>query len=202
MAWMNLSPLTPVALTTPRFLRWCSGSRWTTGSTTPSAAWWVGARTGWNLGWQAATLFPPLCLCDCAGLVQPRPGVCLGWVLRQERRAGLSQTPVLPAWPPGEGGERGHYRPHPSSLQLCFLRLPCAWEQVWPNPLFLFTWMCRWQLPLNASEWFGLRRMWIFGNRKEQTQASLYYVLSVHNFIFCFHLCIKLCLVCMFLLCL
>lgn len=65
MAWMNLSPLTPVALTTPRFLRWCSGSRWTTGSTTPSAAWWVGARTGWNLCWQAATLFPPLCLCDC-----------------------------------------------------------------------------------------------------------------------------------------
>ncbi|KAF3856248.1 hypothetical protein F7725_016971 [Dissostichus mawsoni] len=31
----------PVALTTPRFSRWCSGSRWTTGSMTPSAAWWV-----------------------------------------------------------------------------------------------------------------------------------------------------------------
>lgn len=98
----------------------------------------------------------------CAGLVQPGPGVCLGWVLRQERRAGLSQTPVLPAWPPGEGGERGHYRPHPSSLQLCFLRLPCAWEQVWPNPLFFFTSMCRrvqWQPPLNASVCFGSSRM-------------------------------------------
>lgn len=41
MAWMSLSPLTPVAMTTPRFLRCCSGSHWTTGSMTPSAAWWV-----------------------------------------------------------------------------------------------------------------------------------------------------------------
>lgn len=41
MAWMSLSPLIPVALTTPRFLRWCSDWRWITGSVTPSAAWWV-----------------------------------------------------------------------------------------------------------------------------------------------------------------
>lgn len=50
MAWMNLSPLTPVALTTPHFLRWCSGSRWITGSTTPSAPWWVpGGTNGMNV---------------------------------------------------------------------------------------------------------------------------------------------------------
>lgn len=142
MAWMNLSPLTPVALTTPRFLRWCSDSRWTTGSTTPSAAWWVCFRSlshewQWVLFSQLLSS-STLCVCLCGvGMVQSGPGVCLGWILRKERSSGLSQTPVLPAWSPGKGRKWGHYRPHTSSLQLRFLCLSCPWEQVCAKSFFM-----------------------------------------------------------------
>lgn len=72
----------------------------------------------------------------CAGMVQSRPGVCLGRVLRSERSARLSQTPVLPAGPPGKSRAWGHYWPHPPSLQLCVLCLPCPWQQVCPDLYF------------------------------------------------------------------
>lgn len=72
----------------------------------------------------------------CAGMVQSRPGVCLGWVLCSEWSAGLSQTPVLPAGSPGKSRTRDHYWPHSPSLQLCVLCLPCPWEQVCPDLYF------------------------------------------------------------------
>lgn len=141
MAWMSLSPLTPVALTTPRFLRWCSGSLWTTGSMTPFAVWWVAllslSQSSVSVcysDWLAVMKYPFLC---CAGMVQPGPGVCLGWVLCQEWGSRLSQTSVLPAWSTGKSGKRGYYWPHSSTLQLCVLCLPCPWEQVCPNPIIV-----------------------------------------------------------------
>lgn len=72
----------------------------------------------------------------CAGMVQSGTGVCPGWVLRPEWSARLSQTPGLPAGPPGESRTRGHYWPHSPSLQLCVLCLPCPWEQVGPDLSF------------------------------------------------------------------
>lgn len=72
----------------------------------------------------------------CAGMVQSGTGVCPGWVLRPEWSARLSQTPGLPAGPPGESRTRGHYWPHSPPLQLCVLCLPCPWEQVGPHLSF------------------------------------------------------------------
>ncbi len=68
-------------------------------------------------------------LCS-SGLVQSRSGVCIRWVLRQVRSARVSQAPVLPEWPAGEGRERVHDRPHTTALQLRLLRLPRARQQV------------------------------------------------------------------------
>lgn len=90
---------------------------------------------GWSC-WLICGNIIHMCVCACAGMVQPRPGVCLGWVLCQERSSRLSQTSVLPAWSTGKSRKRGYYWPHSSSLQLCFLCLPCPWEQVCPNPFF------------------------------------------------------------------
>lgn len=137
MAWMSLSPLTPVALTTHHFLRWCSDSRWTTGSTTPSAAWWGSLTSTGCLTW-SFTVVPThpavFSLPPRAGMVQPRTGVCPGRVLCQERGSRLSQTSVLPARSAGKRGEWGNHWPHPASLQLRFLCLPRPWEQVCPPP--------------------------------------------------------------------
>lgn len=77
----------------------------------------------------------PVSLC-CAGMVQSRAGVCLGWVLCEEWSSRLSQTSGLPAWSTGKGRKWGYYWPNTSSLQLRFLCLPCPWEQVCPYLLF------------------------------------------------------------------
>lgn len=141
MAWMSLSPLTPVAMTTPRFLRCCSGSHWTTGSMTPSAAWWVTLLGGTGALERAGVITVQSCslhvLLSFVGMVQPRPSVCPGWILCKERSPRLSQTSLLPTWSSGTGRKWGNYWPHSSALQLCFLCIPCPWEQVcalfyWP----------------------------------------------------------------------
>lgn len=114
MAWMNLSPLTPVALTTPRFLRWCSGSRWTTGSTTPSVAWWVVfwyvRGIGLFMSSEMQQHNPHLCLCRdgsaqarCLSWMSTVPGmvfevvtdICVTCVIFwKEQKAGLLLTPL------------------------------------------------------------------------------------------------------------
>ena len=68
--------------------------------------------------------------CVCPGLVQSRPGVCAGRVLRSLRRARLSTTPELPERPTQQCRTRHHDRPDADALQLCILCLTRARSQV------------------------------------------------------------------------
>lgn len=64
------------------------------------------------------------------GMVQPRSGVCSGWILRSERGERMPQTSVLSWWPSGEGRCWAHDRPDAATLQLRVLCLPCSRQQV------------------------------------------------------------------------
>lgn len=64
------------------------------------------------------------------GLVQSRPGVCIGWILCPIWCSRLPSAFMLPERLTGEGGERSHDRPHLAALQLRLLCLPCPWKQV------------------------------------------------------------------------
>lgn len=96
--------------------------------------------TSRNSEWSITVMCFNMFVGVCAGMVQSGTGVCPGWVLRPERSARLSQTPGLPAGPPGESRTRGHYWSHSPSLQLCVLCLPCPWEQVGPDLSLQLDW--------------------------------------------------------------
>lgn len=66
----------------------------------------------------------------CAGMVQPWPGVCFGWVLCSVWCERLPSPPVLPKGPDGIFWEQCAGGPHPPPLQLCLLCFSCPWEQV------------------------------------------------------------------------
>lgn len=145
MEWTSSSRLTPAILTTLQCLRWFSGWLWTTDSTIRTPVWWVSfvqfRQDSWRCitvckieslkyMWMIHSVFV-ICIHGCiSGLVQSRPGVRIRRVLRQVRSTGLSQTPVLPERPAGEGWERLHDRPHTATLQLCLLRFSRARQQV------------------------------------------------------------------------
>lgn len=74
--------------------------------------------------------FPLFYSSSAAGLVQSGSGIRHGRVLCQKRCPGVPQASVLPERLVGQGWERSHDRPHPASLQLCFLCLARTREQV------------------------------------------------------------------------
>ena len=68
--------------------------------------------------------------CGCAGLVQPWPGVRVGRVLCEVRRARLQAPSVLPPRAAEQRRARTGRRPVPDALQLRLLCLACTRTQA------------------------------------------------------------------------